>query len=1339
MKRTRLAAILCFFIFSAVFFAGGVWAADITFGSSGPWAGGTIDTDYEIEILDGATVTIDNNVHMSGNSGGDRILTKSGSGTLLFSDGKEFAGKLVIEGGTVDIAQSNIAFARNEPNFIAINNGSLLRLTNGDSLTHIALTPWMIYVNDGTIHSTAGGHQSMGHITLTNGTISADTGGYGYLFDGKITVTDGGTSSITAQNVRFRNASLSEPARIAYKGGWFDIETNGTLTMSSNIGSFNMDHPAQLIKTGEGTLILSGNNNSTADDNRAMEEYVKNGTIERIAGTASNTIYVGHTGGINGISYEDVAGQVGIYNLTGTGKLSGKIVIGYGGTGVMTVSDGGEIDFTAVLPDWVPSLDVGTDGTLNVQNNGKVSTSYLYVSSGLMNVSGGEVNTTGVLCVGNSGAATLNVTGGQINANNPEGILLGGNAGSTGTMNVDGGSINSAASPGRIRIGVNDGGVGILNVYNGNVYATSLVLGAYAKPEFPGSAGTMNVYGGNIQTTDNISLGDQARTSGTLNVYTGGSLNLAGQRIYVGLNGTGELNVEGGEIRFQEISIGQNSTGVGTMTLSAGEASAVDQIQVGNTGKGTLEVSGGKLSSSSFAIGNGGNSEGEMTVSGGGEVSVSEWFCVGHRDGSQGKLTVKDGGTLNTGSLYVGTWDSSRGEMIVNGGTVNTGGFRIGAGHYAVGNVKVYDGSTINANDLVIGDKGNNGSNHAGGTGTLDIYGGDFTINDNNIRLGVGSESKGTINVLGGTVTGFAGKTILVGQDGTGDLNIDGGNIEFANVRLGEQNGSTGTLDVKSGGLKVANELFIGIRGTGTMNIYGGTIEVAQDIQLGVYSTAKGTMNVFGGNTNLSDRVLYVGVEGAGEWNVSDGNIQFRSINISERSGSTGTVNVSDGAVTSNQIIVGNRDSGTFQQDGGTVTVNGGLTVGTGTGGTGVYNLTNGLLSANSAAIGNGGTGTVTVSGSGQMTVSGNTSLNGSSPGFGKLAISDNGQVSTTSFFIGDNGNGIGIVEITGGKLTVNDWFCIGHSDNGNGTVIVDGGELITTHGAADHGIHIGTHGNTTGTMIVKSGKVNTAENPRPIRIGTNGNSTGTLEVSGGEVYATTIFLSENSTGATGTMTISGDGFVSVRDSLLVGNAGKGTVNLDGGLLLADTINISGSYDSSMEMRTGGTLWTKNVTGNLANTGGVLDLVHGDAGALGTTTINGNYTQGTDGTLRLELNFNGTDIFNDFLDITKTATLAGTLDLLLTGSDWAVLIDTYTEIPILHYGEGIFGGFSISSDSIGFDAFDWAFLTKNDGYGYLSLTPMNDDSGVTPEPGTWAMLLMGIGGLAGMARYRRKK
>ena len=137
--------------------------------------------------------------------------------------------------------------------------------------------------------------------------------------------------------------------------------------------------------------------------------------------------------------------------------------------------------------------------------------------------------------------------------------------------------------------------------------------------------------------------------------------------------------------------------------------------------------------------------------------------------------------------------------------------------------------------------------------------------------------------------------------------------------------------------------------------------------------------------------------------------------------------------------------------------------------------------------------------------------------------------------------------------------------------------------------------------------------------------------------------------------------------------------------------------------------------------------VFADTGSeVGTATILGDYVQGADGTLAIDIGGYGEGTEFDVVDITGLADLAGTLDVALIGGFEPVLTDAFT---ILDAGQlvGTFDTLDTSDALFSNPAMGWEVLYDYEA-GTVTLV-------VVPEPTTLALL--GLGGLA-LLRRRRK-
>lgn len=299
---------------------------------------------------------------------------------------------------------------------------------------------------------------------------------------------------------------------------------------------------------------------------------------------------------------------------------------------------------------------------------------------------------------------------------------------------------------------------------------------------------------------------------------------------------------------------------------------------------------------------------------------------------------------------------------------------------------------------------------------------------------------------------------------------------------------------------------------------------------------------------------------------------------------------------------------------------------------------------------------------------------------------SDTGNIATITVnpsgtpndvIVGDGGGTNGLVNHTGGLLTMNYWFKVGHnggtgiynlgvtggagfytglsqgsgsitvgtngqlrlggdgSGGGNGTLNVHTSETITVNGGD---IAVGKNG--SGTLNMDSGTIDRI-NGGTFIVGEDSGHTGTVQISDGTVNNTGEMWIGNNSGGDGTMTLSG-GAINQDSWFSIGrNGATGVLNVNDGLLTKTATNSQfvvgdGSFANSSGtlIQTGGAidlrsqLWIGKgfnagpgslATGTATITGGTVQvdswLAIGRDGATGTLTINGtgSVTQGSPG------------------------------------------------------------------------------------------------------------------------------
>ena len=320
--------------------------------------------------------------------------------------------------------------------------------------------------------------------------------------------------------------------------------------------------------------------------------------------------------------------------------------------------------------------------------------------------------------------------------------------------------------------------------------------------------------------------------------------------------------------------------------------------------------------------------------------------------------------------------------------------------------------------------------------------------------------------------------------------------------------------------------------------------------------------------------------------------------------GGTGTVDLNTASPRTGTItvdyseIIGDQGAGTFYQGGGTNAVTDNLLLGNTSGVTGAYNQSCGYLSV-------GGTEYVGYSGTGAFTQSGGTN-----------AVTGDLQLSC-------NAGSSGTYNLSGGNLLVSGNEVIGGL--GTGTFTQSGG-TNTVAGA----LFLGYNTGASGTYTLSGGNE---------YVGING--AGTFTQSGG-INAVHGLAVGAASGSGGTYTLNGGGLLAVNE--YVGYSGTGTFTQTGGTNTVAGVLHPGPAGYTLS---GGVLAVSNVSGNLYNNSGIVNI--GLPGASSGTTLNiigGNYTQYPSGTLDITI-FSATSF--DHMVVSGAANLSGKADLIVPG------------------------------------------------------------------------------------------
>ena len=528
----------------------------------------------------------------------------------------------------------------------------------------------------GTLNITNGGNVNssvcyLGMWTDSMGTVAVDGTGSTWTIGGDFRVGNSGTGTLNITHGG--QVVVTGPTYVAYDstatGSINFVSAGGTLTTQSI-------HAANAQITGTGTIDTRG---LVSDGDLVFDAtHGLNQTLTWINASQNVTIHLDMTGGSGAVG-ELGAGYQNTGTLTirdGVAVTSGAGCLGYknGSAGIATVSGTGST--WTIGGDFRVGLS-GT-GTLNINNGGKVNTSgdstvvlgYDAGSAGTVHVDGpgSTWNFTGDLGVGLYGTGALNITnGGQVNSG---GVHLGVYAGSSGTMNVDGpGSIWTTT--GQLRVGID--GNGVLSITNGGQVSSGFgTLGSDA-----GTTGTATVDGPNSTWTIGGDFAVALSGTGVLNITNGGKVSSGTGLLGCDAGTTGTVNVDGPGSTWTidgDFRVGLSGAGVlnitnGGQVSSCGESNIILGELPGATGMVTVDGPGSKwIISGGLSVGYFGT--GTLNIPNGGQVTVAGPTRVAQYNWATDSINFgSHGGTLTTGSL----WAVS--AQFTGTGAINTRGF----------------------------------------------------------------------------------------------------------------------------------------------------------------------------------------------------------------------------------------------------------------------------------------------------------------------------------------------------------------------------------------------------------------------------------------------------------------------------------------------------------------------------------------------------------------------------------------------------------------------------------------------------------------------------------------
>jgi T5SS/PEP-CTERM-associated repeat protein len=607
-----------------------------------------------------------------------------------------------------------------------------------------------------------------GSVVFGGDTGALTVGGSGSASAGSaavLNITAGGTVSGTGLNgLLFVDVGQNQAS------GTVNIIGPGSQLVVAGVGGQNtqgLDGIGGLVEIGRdhgggggnGTLNISAGGSLVISDNG------------QAASTGVMGLQLATGAGSSGVATVSGVGSSIVITSTGGSATTPYLLVGDGGTGQMTISNGATVSILGSGErDFVVNNSSAGSGSLSVTGGSQIVASRFAVADnggfGVATIDHSTVNLDGVINFnGEIGAGVrvgrgvgavglLNLqNGAAININNSivsASVILGGTsslAGGTGTLNMSGGStitFTGSAASASLEVG-GTSGTGFMTMTGNsivNVGATgSVLVGATA-----GSSGTLTIGGGSSILADNIGIGGNSDSvaggTGSVVVTGAGSLlNASGDSAFlsVGRGGTGSLSVTNeGSVAATIITVGRSAGGVGTISVDDGQLSLSGQ-------QATSSLSGAALS-----IGSRGGI-GTATITNGSVVTISN-------PGSMGASLNVGGNPINplgTGTLTV---SNSQVNVIAAPGLAE-----VRIGHDGSGTA-TFTNSTLNVG---------NPTAHAA---------------DGSLTIAGQPGSTGVLSLNAGTVvnTGYVGiGATPAGPGGTGALILNDSTINTTTMEIG--------------------------------------------------------------------------------------------------------------------------------------------------------------------------------------------------------------------------------------------------------------------------------------------------------------------------------------------------------------------------------------------------------------------------------------------------------------------------------------------------------------------------------------------------------------------------
>lgn len=513
---------------------------------------------------------------------------------------------------------------------------------------------------------------SHGFMTITNSTLKVGLPG-GYLIDDSFLTINTGSLIGT-------NAS----AYIGYTGsGQMTISGGTWLGNAVSVGNYG---------SAQGTLTIAGGA-VTLQSTETSPAFL---WIASAAGTAGTVWLTGGQLTVDDNTFSVIIGNGGTGQMTVSNGTwyGGSITVGAYGPGTLTLAGG-----TSILYEYLALADLVGNATGTVwMTGGELETTNNVTDVGVLGV--GQMTMSNGIWLANAiwvghvtgSQGTLTLAGGTTTFMNsteeffPNFLTIAGEAGTTGTLWMTGGQFTMTNAT--TLVGSN--GVAQMTVSNGTWLARDVFVGFG-----PNSQGTLSVAGGTNLFTSILDVGRNTGMTGTV-WMSGGELIVTntGVAIALGDSGVAQMTISNGFCQTPALYVAYASSAQGTLSLAGGTLMVGQQgmilgngpgntgsvwmtqgrlittnalTEVGAAGVGSLTMSNGTWDAGSVVVADFDDSEGTISAIGG--VATMTNLVLGDcATGAEGFLVVKNGNVFITNATHTATLDVRNGWMFISGG-----------------------------------------------------------------------------------------------------------------------------------------------------------------------------------------------------------------------------------------------------------------------------------------------------------------------------------------------------------------------------------------------------------------------------------------------------------------------------------------------------------------------------------------------------------------------------------------------------------------------------------------------------------------------------------------------